>query len=550
MSGMTLNSNFQNKLISFFFTFVIILSSFTFSFGADDEDTIVVSSDSVTGVELPESKLLSTVSDPEAIEIDNKLRYIASVAGAQASSDTGCDCSTTVNNIYSLLTRLFGYQNGTLGWWVHDKDVLEALTVTTATGSKYSIASYVYDLYDLLLGELEYRDSYNLVDNLYHSRLYLAGGLFDGTTERPYLETMISILSSFASSNHSDLVQFLSDVNNFKSANHSDIQGLRDDFNNISWKTVDSYLGTSFDLSSSPNYVYNVIGGSVYSYFKPLILSDSFTSYLHKFTVPVRSTSNEFIDKSLVSFYLIDDSNVISKIPCEFSVFQHGQSLDVYIYNSTYRPTANYFTYVIGIDLPSSYISSWGGSYHYLTDSDSDYYTVFNYLQNMHIDSDIHYQNSQLDKLVSVYADDATIAAKQANQSKEQTVLTDFTGSGDVAVSGSDLGNLKSSGSVIKGGFNGGKTSDALNIFSGGSSVWAWFTQDNYNTLNDLFSTDSGSNGGQIGGGSSGGGSLKKVKALNNNIQDISPVDDSLFGDSSLSVEDEQTFLDNYLRGE
>lgn len=549
---MKLNSNFQNKLISFFFTFVIILSSFTFSFGADDEGTISVPSDSVTGVELPESTLLSTVTDPEAIEIDNKLRYLASVAGAQASSDTGCDCGTTVNNIYSLLTRLFGYQNGTLGWWVHDKDVLEALTVTTATGSKYSIASYVYDLYDLLIGELEYRNSYNLVDNIYHSRLYLAGGLFDGTTERPYLETMISILSSFASSNHSDLVQFLSDVNNFKSANHTDILGLRDDYNNINWVSIPDTvsLHSSFDdaITGSNPLSGTAYLSSLYVFMKSTI---SKSGLLHLF-VPYYNNSVLYLPDLDFTFriYLANGVDFVeSDFPYFYSVSRFG--IDFYFQN------IQQFNWrvVLGI-VPKKhsqfyvYNTNHNVNLSYLSSDSKDYVDFYNYLSLKHIDSDLHYQNSQLDKLVSVYADDVTIAAKQANQSNEQTVLTDFTGSGDAAVSGSDLGNLKSSGSVIKGGFNGGKTSDALNIFSGGSSVWAWFTQDNYNTLNDLFSTDSGSNGGQIGGGSSGGGSLKMVKALNNNIQELSPVDDSLFSDFSLSVEDEQTFLVNYLRGE
>lgn len=74
-------------------------------------------------------------------------------------------------------------------------------------------------------------------------------------------------------------------------------------------------------------------------------------------------------------------------------------------------------------------------------------------------------------------ADPDTVAAKQANKLQEQSVLDNFTGSGDASASVSDFVGVKDSVSALKTSLSGGASyTQAFNILGGNSDGWSWFT--------------------------------------------------------------------------
>ena len=104
-----------------------------------------------------------------------------------------------------------------------------------------------------------------------------------------------------------------------------------------------------------------------------------------------------------------------------------------------------------------------------------------------HIDFDLHHQNDIFDKFEDLYASDDLIAAKEAQQSTESQVLSDFTGSGSAAVSTNDLGLAKDTSNALSSGLNTGvSASESFKVFDPSSSLFTWFT----NTTRDNLSTD------------------------------------------------------------
>lgn len=113
-----------------------------------------------------------------------------------------------------------------------------------------------------------------------------------------------------------------------------------------------------------------------------------------------------------------------------------------------------------------------------------------NYIE--HIDSDLHNQIDILNTFKELYASDDLIAAKQAQQQYEDQAIQDFTGNGSAAASSSDLNDLKQiSGTVSSGLDSGGSVSNGLSVFDpnyqdiNGNRFWDWFSQDNYNNINN-----------------------------------------------------------------
>lgn len=177
-------------------------------------------------------------------------------------------------------------------------------------------------------------------------------------------------------------------------------------------------------------------------------------------------------------------------------------------YNMTNGPYLN-FTYVddytIKIHLPfydpewtgwSPVYVSFYGPYPNLTNNTLTAYYGGTSTENInlikHIDSDLHNQNNILNTFKELYASDDLIAAKQAQQQYEDQAIQDFTGSGSAAASSSDLNDLKQiSGTVSSGLDSGGSVSNGLSVFDpnyqdqSGNRFWDWFSQDNYNNINN-----------------------------------------------------------------
>lgn len=94
---------------------------------------------------------------------------------------------------------------------------------------------------------------------------------------------------------------------------------------------------------------------------------------------------------------------------------------------------------------------------------------------------------SNLGRLSFILADDDTIAAKQANKDQEQSVLSNFTGSGGAAASVSDFVGVKDGLSDFKSSLSGGAAaSDVFDVFDSSSDGWSWFSSDTSNNLDNV----------------------------------------------------------------
>lgn len=94
-------------------------------------------------------------------------------------------------------------------------------------------------------------------------------------------------------------------------------------------------------------------------------------------------------------------------------------------------------------------------------------------------------------KLQYALADDDMIAAKRANAPQEQSVISNFTGSGDASASVSDFVGVKDSVSALKNSLSGGASyNQAFNILGGDSDGWSWFTTE---VAESMDSTSNGS---------------------------------------------------------
>lgn len=99
--------------------------------------------------------------------------------------------------------------------------------------------------------------------------------------------------------------------------------------------------------------------------------------------------------------------------------------------------------------------------------------------------------SSDISSLVSVYASPDLIQAKQAQQSVEDSVLDDFTGSGSESMSLSDVGGVKQVSGGAKSFLGTGSSSgNALGLFNvNGQGLWEFFSQttaDNLDSTSNL----------------------------------------------------------------
>lgn len=112
-----------------------------------------------------------------------------------------------------------------------------------------------------------------------------------------------------------------------------------------------------------------------------------------------------------------------------------------------------------------------------------DYLKLANYIKIQSLDFDTI--NSNIQTLVDVYASPDVIAAKEQQQAYEDQTISDFTGSGSAAASGSDATNMKNVSGAIKSGLDsGGSVSNALGVFNTSGGLWDWFSQSNYDEIN------------------------------------------------------------------
>lgn len=329
------------------------------------------------------------------------------------------------------------------------------------------------------------------------------------------ITTLNTNLTNFYNRNHTDLAGLVTatnnvntnisnlrtDVGNFKSQNHTDITSLQSDMNNINWTYEIAGTGvynSSGDLITSASSQNSVIATYSNQY-----LSTS-SNFLIKFTVPVANSGiGSVLSDSDITFGIFDPVNKTFQPYTNFrySIFYldvpyNGRSFDIYVMSNNAFTIGSGLYFGIKVDKSVYYYINQNNSYaRFLNINSEDFYKVWSYiiskkqyLTTQHIDSDIHDMSDDLDILRRMYASDDELAAKENQQQFEGQVLNDFTGSGSASASLGDVSAVKGVSTGVKSGLDSGYgVSSSMTVF-GDASFWGWFSQENYNSLNNLYS--------------------------------------------------------------
>lgn len=530
----------MKKYISIFLSISLILSSFILAFADDQEPDSSGSGSSASDVVTLEP--ISSV-DNDVLEVDNKLRELASIMATNSTYDA--------NDIYVLLVSVIsGNKVQVLDSSVLSKlgQIYDALYTGNGT-SGYPIASYLADAIgynanssddimtllsqiSLSLGGYVVSSSAEgvwgyivtikgVLDDIYDSLGGsgniggLLGTIDTGITNlNTKLQTVNTNLGSILgmqttinnslSTIHSDLTTSNSSLSHIDSDLHDLKQWLNDTFY-FEYQSDNSYILESFYIPSLPyfgNYGENVNSSL---YFLYPILPTSFLKTLDSlvfdvtfisdgsFSYPSNNSSNNWYESFSIYGLNSIGSTPSSKLSTNSYVRLYYDIIDSHtvVFHYDFSSISSYLDSYPFI-FPYGYASYPGAglvfspSPNYLSASVVSIISVNgNYLS--HIDSDLHSQLDILNRFKDLYASDDLVSAKEEQQTFEDTALEDFTGEGSAAASVNDLGSLKNISTTVKSGLTTGKSvSDGLSIFNTNSGFWDFFCQDNYNTLNNL----------------------------------------------------------------
>lgn len=294
-------------------------------------------------------------------------------------------------------------------------------------------------------------------------------------TDTSNLSAILTGVTDFKTDNHTDITSVKTSVDNFKTANHTDIKSFQNDYNDITWTNTD--IGVEGYYRDPSNDKITSTTSSNNWYIK-LSASSVLSNHIYRLSIPLYIGG--LIDVNINSEFGYLNNGVFTKISdAILSTDERGTSTLIYFYvPEHFYISPAYYCVHLSNSKGNMYINPAGGvSSAYIDYTKKDYYTVFENL----IDRNILKLFKQAKE---VFFDDKTIAAKKANQDQEDSVLSNFTGSGAASASVSDFGAVKDSMVDLKAGFNGGaSSSDTFSFLSGDSNAWDWFTQD---TANDV----------------------------------------------------------------
>lgn len=306
---------------------------------------------------------------------------------------------------------------------------------------------------------------------------------------------------------HNDLTSLITTTSNIDSTiSHIDfdLHDLKQWLNDTFYKSVSvesvynipyyfEYYATNHLVSFPINYTPDP-SGRFYSF----VFDTSFLSENKIFDVIVVypdsisvSVLRDFLSIYRWAFYYLDDSTTIKSTFTDYSYRFTLSSLDSHTVkvhfdfsNLSLDSSSLYLAFAVNPDLV--YFSFSGSS----PDLRQPYvYAVVTEDVNLieHIDSDLHTMNETFDRFKELYASDDLVAAKEAQQDYENSAISEFTGSGSAAASTSDLGSAKDVSGALKSGLNsGGSVNNAMSVFDSQSNFWGWFSQENYNLINNL----------------------------------------------------------------
>lgn len=511
------------KIISFILCLSLSVSCISFVFADDLESDSSDSSSSASDVVTLEP---ITSVDTDVIEVDNKLRELASIMATNSTYDA--------NDIYLLLASVISGNK----IQVLDSSVLSKLgqiydSLYTGNGtSGYPIASYLADAIgynanssddimtllsqiSLSLGGYVVSSSAEgvwgyivtikgVLDDIYDSLGGsgniggLLGTIDTGITNlNTKLQTVNTNLGSILglqttinnslSTIHSDLTTSNSSLSHIDSDLHDLKQWLNDTFYLAQNIEDIYYLEYCFNPNDYTNnvYTYPVSSGQYRLNFNPIVpvnkLDSESVIIYQKYDTPITIVNSE--DYSFV-FNL---PNITGQGLYEYT------RLDTYFANNLSFELIDEYTLKITIKFKSTSITSSDYVAFFIGPalgrciSPNDYplnpymysFVVSNTNLIEHIDSDLHSQLDILNRFKELYASDDLVSAKEEQQTFEDTALEDFTGEGEASASLSDLGNASDVSKALKNGLSsGGSSGNALEVFNSSSSFWGWFSQD------------------------------------------------------------------------
>ena len=480
--------------------FIFLSSGFVFA------DVGSVAEDSLE--DLPQSALLSTVTDPDEIELDNTLRQASSLLAASSTTYTADD-------IYNLLISIRTTYGGSSYFRVIDPQVTDLLTniytrmalyqssLDNLISSSNSLDSTLDNIYDSLgAGTSGYNVLY-LLDSILNQANAINDNLEynDGTTVQG-LGLMVQYIQRYTNSinnnvsvckDHLQSITFdLATIHSYLNNLQTSLDTIHNDNSNFLsvFSSLDNLSWTSFVNNPILGYSYTVDDALSGTYFTPSVYPSSYNDFY------VVIDSSSLYNKALkfdIPFYSVNNAefNIDFKTIIGNKIFSSSFDDILFFNNNSLSSTI----IVYGLDFA---YSSPNKILMHITPSVSSqniyFYTGTSFVSYLNFDSmDYQYLSMALSLrlLSSVYASPDLIAAKKAQQNYEDTALSDFTGSGSASASTSDLGSLNGASATLKSGLDtGASVSDGFSVFNPNSSLWGWFSQRNYNEINNLYVPD------------------------------------------------------------
>lgn len=387
---------------------------------------------------------------------------------------------SSVQLLYNLSVALDQINSNTSSSYSTDPSLYDQVSYilqNTITGLISDNANH--DPYLYLINQ----DTSNIKNQLVYDNKSVAQHLYNISSAITTTNNTLANIKSDTTSIANNTRNLVSDLGS-SGAISSGISSLQSDFNNISWTGFNSTIQYSKDLNGEfldlpdTNYVSVTRGDIYFSFTRPYNIDQN---TVYRFVVPLQSstTSTKNLIKN-ISFYNNGDYLYPNFY---YSYNQYNSLVIVYVYNLLWYSGNMIIHFDTSITNRVRPLSVTGDYQIYeIQDSFSDYYTVCHWINQ-------NYQANILRDFKELYASDDLIAAKENQQSYEDQVVSDFTGSGSAAAKASDAASAKDISSAVSSGLNsGGSVNNSLSVFNPSGGFWGWFSQENSDLINTLSS--------------------------------------------------------------
>lgn len=375
-----------------------------------------------------------------------------------------------------------------VGYYDVDHFNLSLRTGLTSSGLTRDITYTISDLYDLT-----YDINYGAYTGSSYAPVRMAGYLGNWNSNILNLQNWLTVNESGTrvgiGTYISNMTQDLTDIKNYNSNMSGKLSNLDTSVSSINSKLPSynwvhfpsSYIGGKSDPNASSFLSSTSYGSNFYLYYS---IERNYSLYpiVLRIFVPLYATSNSYSGRppfGNVTFSYSDGT--VARLD-DFDYFVEGSEGGSYIYVFDFNQRST-GTFVVHVSSSVSLVfrSDVSGNISYISFNSDEYQQLKQAFYQQKSANSL----GSLDKLADVYASDDLIQAKQAQQSVEDGVLTDFTGQGSESMSLSDVGGVKNVSSNAKQFLGTGSSgSNALSVFNvNGQGLWQWFSQTTSNNL-------------------------------------------------------------------